>query len=244
MSLYTNTPGSKLNLSYFLSLPLDQEQSIFSRGAQFRFTSHISCCLYTALADTALPTLIWRDFIVRASASQCPWPLLGPHLFLFPCISSIFVSGRLWAPVVHPALAWAGGSMSGRASYCNQWPAPQPPFGPWPLFPQLWTRSFISAEPGPWGHNDFSSLGSQPLSQLKLLKSWLILLQILLTFSHLWHNSAGLAEMHTLRTCCTAHKRKDVAIILIPRSIWSRLLRSHCACDRHTMHSCLTRHFV
>lgn len=69
--------------------------SDFCRGDRFRLTSHLACCLYTTLAGMALPALIWRDFIVCASASQCPWPLLGPHLFPFPCISSIFASDCL-----------------------------------------------------------------------------------------------------------------------------------------------------
>ena len=190
MSWCTETPRN-MNLN----LPLDHRQSISPGvlGSGSLHTFH----LCTTLADTALPTLVLKDFIVRASASPCPWPLLGPlHLFLFPCISSIFVSESARAPVAQPLKPEPRGSMSDGASYCNHWPVPQPPFGPWPPFPRLWAQSFISAEPGPRGRNDFSSLGLQPLSQLKLQKSWqtlLLLLSVALT-SHRWHNSARLSE--------------------------------------------------
>lgn len=150
----------------------------------------------------ALPTLIWKDFTVRASASQCPWPLLGPHLFLFPCISSIFVLECLWGLQLFTRTSLSqGGSMSGRASYCNHWPVPQPPFGPWPPFPQLWAWSFISAEPGPRGRNDLGSLGLQQLSRLKLQDLWQILLLLLLFWLHTGITLQNLerAKMHSSR---------------------------------------------
>lgn len=98
---------------------------------------------------------------------------------LFPYISSIFATDCLWELQLFTSPAWTEGSMSNQASYCNHWPIPQPPFGPWPPFPQLWAQSFISPEPDPRGRDDSSSLGSQPLSQLKMQQLWLILLLLL-----------------------------------------------------------------
>lgn len=71
----------------------------FSRGTQFGITSHILSCHNT---HTTRP--LSKDFIVRASVPHRPWPLLGPlpSLFLFPCISSIFVSESVRTPLLHP----------------------------------------------------------------------------------------------------------------------------------------------
>lgn len=105
-----------------------------------------------------------------------PWPPSPPvslHQLHF-CLSVCESSSCL------PLLAWAEGSMSDQASYCNHWPIPQPPFGLWPPLPLLWAQSFIFAKAGPRGRNDSSSLGSQPLSQLTLQQLWLVLLLLLL----------------------------------------------------------------
>lgn len=170
-----------------------------------------------------------------------PLRLSVPGLSLAPISSCFLASAPFLSQSVcessshSPALAWAEGSMSDRASYCNHWPVPQPPFGPWPPFPQVWECSFISAEPGPRGHNDSSSLGLHLLSQLKLLKSWLILL-LLLLWLHTVGITASLAE-YTRQEHGKLHSPQDVDVILIP-------LNCHCVGDRHTMHSWLTRRFV
>lgn len=61
--------------------------------------------------------LIWKAFIARAFVSLCPWPLLAPHLFLFPCISSISVSVSVRTLVAHslqpqPRDRWATGPLT------------------------------------------------------------------------------------------------------------------------------------
>lgn len=129
--------------------------------------------------------------------------------------SAPFLSQSVCESTGHsPALGWAKESMSGWASYCNHWPIPQPPFGLRPPFPQLWVRSFISAEPGPKGHNDSGSLGLHPLSQLKLQKSrqiFLLLLAAALTLK-CWHTLI----MSAASTYSIGHSKKDVTFILVP----------------------------
>lgn len=144
-------------------------------------------------------------------ASPCPHPPPSSSCFL---ASAPFLSPSVCERSSRsPALAWAEGSMSDRASYCNHWPVPQPPFGPWPPFPQLRAQSFISAEPGPRGRNDFSSLGLQPLSRLKLEKSWQILLALLSTVltSHCWHHLA----ISRIYVTLYSSRKPDVALAFI-----------------------------
>lgn len=79
-------------------------------------------------------------------------PLRAPGLSLAPISSRFLTSAPFLSRSIckssccSPPLARAEGSMSERATYCNHWPIPQPSFGPWPPFPWLQVRSFISAE--------------------------------------------------------------------------------------------------
>lgn len=202
-----------------------------SRGAQLRITSHILCHLYTTPADTApFPSLIWKAFLDLASAFLCPWPLLGPHLFLFPCISSIFVSWCLQklqsSTLLQPELRdrWETRPLTVITD-----PLPRHH-----LAPDLLS---LGAEHGAlflWSQVQEVimipvHLGYRPWAQLKLLKSCLILLLGLTS-----HYTVADAQQLYLHTHTELTKATMSASFQLPNSKCLKDEQCSCVCDGHT----------
>lgn len=163
---------------------------------QVDFTPFKSCLYNTCWCSPSCSHLEWLHSVCLcfsvSLASPCP-PISSCFLTSTPFLSPSVCESSSCSPF----LAWAVGSISDQAFYCNHWPIPQPPFVPWPPFP--WALRHGAFFPQAQAHVVVMIPGhlcySQQLGLILLLLIWL----------------------HIFTITCTLYKRPEFPFFSLPK---------------------------